>query len=388
VTGCNHRPVVVAAACGLALLVGAASAPAETTEPTDPAPLLLRLPDLGPGYVITKWHFSAADRSCTVLRGSSPGARRVFGSGMRRGCSLSFYRVWTPPHTSPDPKAVETSAYAFGAPTGPAAVLARPRRLAAIFLGRRSLRVVEPAPQIGDQAVLMRKDTTILGLRVSGSLVMWRSGSLLGAVVALSLAAAGDRNVQAAVRLAALQQARIAHPTPLRPPVNDDRFVPLDDPTLDVPVVWLSEEMPAHERFPELDLRATDHSPSLFGGSRPPVQMIYGAPHSAATVTVELWRPRALRRDLHRPPDHDHCQRRFDAGLPGGRATIIATYRRRHGRCPHHDARYTAVAFFNDVGVWIGAEGRLDPYDSPTGLRTLLRALRRRAPRPLPTPAP
>ncbi len=35
--------------------------------PADPAPLLLRLPDLGPGYVISR-----ANRSCTMLRSSMP----------------------------------------------------------------------------------------------------------------------------------------------------------------------------------------------------------------------------------------------------------------------------------------------------------------------------
>ena len=84
------------------------------------------------------------------------------------------------------------------------------------------------------------------------------------------------------------------------------------------------------------------------------------------------------------------CRRRFDGRLDGGRATILATYRRKHQRCPQADARYTALAFFSDVAVWIGVSGRagVDPYKSRAGLRTLLGALHPREPRPLPAPTP
>ncbi len=233
----------------------------------------------------------------------------------------------------------------------------------------------------------MRVSKSALGLSFSAGIVAWRSGSVLGIVVAANLTR-GSASVQAAVRLAALQQARIASPTPLLPPVNDDRFVPLDDPTLGVPIMWLGERLPAHSHFPELDLRATDLPFNLFGGPQALVQMAYGPPHHAATVTVELWRPRALHRILRRPPGHDRCQRRFDGSLPNGRATIHATYRRTHGRCPLHDARFTAVTFFDDVGVWIGASGRseVNPYNSRAGLRRLLRALHPRERAPLTAP--
>lgn len=373
---CRPRRLLIPLA---ALLVAVAAPPAAAAAPTDPAPLLLRLPDLGPGYGLAR-----LNRSCTVLPTASVGWRRVLGSGPSRGCHLAFEQVWTPPGTTPGPGGVQSYAFTFDTAAGPTAALARPRVLPGLFR-RRDLRIVEPAPQIGDQAVLMRFHKTILGLHASAGIVVWRSGSVLGMVIAATLRR-GDADARAAVRLAALQQARIASPTPLRPPVNDDRFVALDDPTLHVPVLWLGEQLPAHGRFPELDLRATDRLLNFFGGPQPLVQMAYGMPHLPATVTVELWRPRALRRVLRRPLDHDRCRRRVDGGLPGGDATIRATYRRTHGHCPHRDARYTAVAFLGGVGVVLDAGGRssANPYNSRAGLRALLRALHPRQPEAMP----
>ena len=382
-----RRLLLPLAAC--ALTFGTAPTPA-IAAPADPAPLLLRLPDLGPGYVINEQGLSHVNRSCTVLRPSLPLLRRALGSGTYRGCSLSFLRAWTPPGSSPDPFAVQTLAFAFDTPAGPTTALSRPLALAALLYGRKHLRVVGPAPSIGDQAVLMRIDETTLGLHVSAGIVVWRSGSVLGMVFAGSLTRT-DANAQEAVRLAAIQQARIANPTPLRPPVNDDRLVLLNDPTLGAPVMWLGERLPGHGRFPALDLRETDQPFALSEHPQPLVRLVYSTPRLPETAKVELWRPRALRRNLREPPRPYQCQRRFDVNVPGARAWIDATYlrepRRASGRCPHRSRFITAVAFFDDVAVTIDASGCcrsvFPPYDSMAGLRTLLRALR---PRPLPTP--
>lgn len=380
-----RRPAALLAASA-ALLAAAVATPTAAADPADPAPLLLRLPDLGPGYVISQVGFSTVNRSCKPQRPSDRFLRRALGSAAFRGCWLSFEQAWTPRGHPPGPAGVQSLVFTFDTPAAATTALSRPRELPVPYLRRRDLHIVEPVPSIGDQAVLMRVSKSALDLSFSAGIVAWRSGSVLGIVVAASLTR-GSASVQAAVRLAALQQARIASPTPLLPPVNDDRFVPLDDPTLSVPVMWSGERLPAHSRFPELDLRATEHPFNLFGGPQALVQMAYGVPHHSATVKVELWRPRALRRNLRAPLRRDLCQRRFDGGLPNGHATIRATYRRRHGRCQPRDARFTAVAFFVDVGVWIGASGRPgDPYNSRAGLRRLLRALHPRERVPLTAP--
>jgi hypothetical protein len=365
------------AACALAF--AATPAPA-AAAPADPAPLLLRLPDLGPGYVV-----SFADRSCGVLKPSTSGSllRRALGSRSFRGCSLSFYRAWSAPGRAPGPMGVQTFAVTFDTPTAAMTALSRSRALPHLLFRRSRLRVVEPAPSIGDQAVLMRVDKTLpfLGLHVSAGIVIWRSGSALGMVTTINLAA-GDAAARAVGPLAALQQARIANPTPLLPPVNDDRLVPLDDPTLGMPVMWLGARLPAHGHLPALNLRDSEGSPL---GGQPLVQISYGAPHRPATANVELWRPRALRRELAVPPRRHHCRRRFQARVPGARSWIRATYVREDGRCPRERPSYAGVAFFGGVGVKINVtRSRRDPYDSRVGLRRLLRTLRPR----LATPSP
>jgi hypothetical protein len=376
------------AACALAL--GTAPTPA-IAAPADPAPLLLRLPDLGPGYVIggLGLGFSHVKHSCTVLRPSIRPLRRALGPGTYRGCLLSFLRAWTPPGGSPDPTGVRTLAFAFDTPAGPTTALSHPRALPALF-GLTRLRVVGPAPSIGDQSVLMHFDKIFLGLHFSAGIVVWRSGSMLAMVIAASLTK-GDAIDRTAVSLAAVQQGRIATPTPLLPSVNDDRLVLLDNPTLGVPVMWLGERLPEHGRFPALDLHETDQPFDLGGDPQPLVRLVYSTPSLPETAKVELWQPRALRRSLRRPPYPYQCQRRFDVNVPGARAWIDATYlrepRRASGRCPHRGAVNTAIAFFDDVAVTIDTSGCcrsvFAPYDSMAGLRTLLRALR---PRPLPTP--
>ena len=305
---------------------------------------------------------------------------------------MAFRQVWTTRGTPPGPAGVDTLAFAFDTPARPTTALSHPRSLVPglLYPSRRFLRIVEPAPLIGDQAVLMRKDRTILGLHVSVGVVVWRSGAVLGIVIATSLTR-GDATARAAVRLAALQQERIANPTPLRPPVNDDRFVLLDDPTLKATVMWLGEQLPARGGFPALDLRATDQTIGLFTPPQLLIRLIYGTPRLPHTVKVALWRSRGLHRLLRRRIPPYVCQRRFDADAPRGRAWIVETLRREprraNGRCPHSGGDLTAIAFFNDVAVTIDASSccrsRSDPYDSRPGLRTLLRTLR---PRPLPTP--
>ena len=365
-----------------AILVAAAAAASAQTVPADPAPLLLRLPDLGPGYIIT-----SRVRSCEALRPSMPVLRRAIGTGPYRGCLLSFRRAWTPPGRSPGPGVVYTLAVAFDSPEGATTALSHPRRLPALlYHDRRHLRVVEPAPAIGDQAVLLRMNRTILGFRLSASIVLWRSGSVLGMAIASSLDGDGDAHVQTALRLATLQQARIANSTPLRRPVNDDRFVLLDDPTLGATVMWLGEHLPAQGRLPALNLSATDETTGFLTPPQLLMQLIYRTPLLRHSTQVALWRPRGLHRLLRRPIPPYLCRRRFDVDVPGAHAWIVATLHREpqraSGRCPHGGASLTAVAFFDDVAVTIdaGSGSHLNSYGSRAGLRTLLRALR---PRPI-----
>lgn len=382
-----------------ALALGTAPAPA-IAAPADPAPLLLRLPDLGPGYVVEELGFSAVNRACARFRFPVRQTPRVLnrqlGRFPNRACTLWFTRAWTPPGMLPGPEDVTSTAFTFEGLEGARAAIAHARGLAAVLLGGRPryLPRAEPAPTIGDEAVQVRIHGRSHRQVYAMSLVVWRSGPVVGMVSASDSGRQGSGSgrlgptTEATLRLAALQQARIAAPTPLHAPVNDDRLVLLDDPGLGAPVMWLGERLPASGHFPALRLRETNHVYDLGENPQPLLRLIYSTPRLPEAAKVELWRARDLRRNLRRPPYPYQCQRRFDIDVPSARAWIDASYLREHlrasGRCPHHGAFITAVALYDDVAVTIDASGCcrsvLPPYDSRAGLRTLLRALRPRPP--------
>lgn len=387
-----RRLLLPLAACAFALVT--VSAPA-TAAPADPAPLLLRLPDLGPGYVVEWPGLSAINHPCLSLLPSTRVMSKLRGHAPFRGCWLSFVRAWTVPGAAPGPESVDSIAFAFNDPPSARSVLAHASSLASRLFGFDTRIWHEAAaPSIGDEAALWRADIDVYGPglhphHIAIALVGWRTGSTLGLLLTDG-DPRSDASVRTALRLAALQQARIATPTPLRPRVNDDRLVLLDDPGLGAPVMWLGEHLTSSGPFPALRLSNTNDTFDLGEHPQPLVRLIYSTPRLPETAKVELWRPRALRRNLRRPPRPYQCQRRFDVDVPGARAWIEATYlrepRRASGRCPHRGAFITAVAFFDKVGVTIDANGCcrsvVPPYDSRAGLRTLLQALR---PRPLPT---
>lgn len=385
------------AACALAL--AAAVQPAGAT-PADPAPLLLRLPDLGPGYVVEELGFSAVNRACARFHFPARRAPRVLnrqlGRSRNRGCTLWFTRAWSPPGTLPGPESVTSTVFAFEGLDGARAAIAHARGLAAALLGARPrfLPRAEPAPTIGDEAMQVSVHARSRRQVSATTFVLWRTGPVVAMVSASDSGRLGSGSGQpgpttdAALRLAALQQARIAAPTPLRAPVNDDRLVLLDDPGLNAPVMWLGERLPASGHLPALRLRETNHVYDLGENPQPLVRLIYSTSRLPEAAKVELWRAHDLRRSLRRPTYPYQCQRRFDVDVPGARAWIDATYlrepRRASGRCPHGGAFITAVAFFENVGVTIDANGCcrsvVPLYDSRAGLHRLLRALRPREP--------
>lgn len=243
-----RRVLALALAATAFALVGAPAAPAAAAPP-DPAPLLLRLPDLGPGYAVQGAGFSGANRSCAQIHFPTRHVPRVLnqlGRFANRGCTLTFERAWTAPGTNPGPEDVTSVAFAFDAVDGARAMLTHARAVAATMMGAppRYLPLPRPAASIGDEAVRLRLRFTVRRRQHTIVFVVWRSGSVVG-LVSTSSMRAGNADAEAAHRLATAQQARIATPTPLRAPVNDDRLVLLDDPGLAVPVMWLGERLPA-----------------------------------------------------------------------------------------------------------------------------------------------
>lgn len=377
----HRRSVCVALAVTLLGALAAATVPA---APPAPDTLTLRLPDLGQNYELV-------DGRCDARTGSeqrsSPGtlpslARRF----PHRGCVVAFYKSWSASGLPRHPDYVVSAAFAFADAAGPVAALQHPRQIAAhiLHVKRRNLSPLPAGGSVGDDVRAFRLEN----YSRSGTTLLWRSGSVL----ALTLASgpAGDRTMQAALRLAAAQQTRIAIPIPLLPSDLDDVEVPLDNPRLGVPVVWLGRTLPAARGRPALTLDGIDVSRYA-----PQLDMGYGYRGHPDAVDVALSDPRPIRRTLRTRMLRRLCLRRYETGIPGLHATIYGGPKpwppqRRCGHAP--PAVFSATAFFRGVVVDIDGAAclpcapRSAPFNSVAGMRAVLRALRFRPPRPLPAP--
>lgn len=175
-----------------------------------PAELALRLTDLGPGYVVE-------DDACELRTFDDEGPSRIpkqIGELHHTGCGIGFWRVWKVPGTPAGPLRVSSYAFVFDSADGPELALTRPRAVVASLSGDAP-EVVQPVPAVGDEAVLLDGETQRVGRRSWWSAtVLWRSGNVLAAVRTISQRSA-EASEQAALGLAAVQQARISSPTRL-----------------------------------------------------------------------------------------------------------------------------------------------------------------------------
>ena len=387
-----RRLLTPLAACALALV---ATAPAAAAPPA-PAPLLLRLPDPGPGY---RLNYMPADGTCRPLRLSDDAARsalvNVAHRFPHRGCEIVFERIWTTPGIPAGPRYVWSVAFAFEDPEGPEAALARPRAVAALVSGGLSpsaFELADTAPAIGDEAFTLRAEATLTPQfdEYQTTSVVWRSGRVLGVVMAFRPRGGGYPDVQAQ-QLAAAQQARIANPTPLLRSDNDDTEAWLDDPRLGVPIVWLGRHVPANSGRPAISLLDADRA--VPERATPRAHLEYGTPSQATNLSLSLWRPSTLRRLLRQERLDRVCRRRYSSSLDGVRATIVGYHgfdALRRAPCPRRPPdTFEAVAFFRGVAVTIDADTCPDckpraagSYSSVAGMRALLRALRPRRAEP------
>jgi hypothetical protein len=365
-------------ACLLALAFGATATPAGragTLPPADdPAALTLRLPDLGPGYVVSDEE--DADALCVPYQLTGLPGRPV-----HRGCDIDFTRAWRAPRAPAGPAIVESDAYVFDDAAALVTAFAQPRALAAAVFGapRRLFRTIAlaPSPPIGDATAVLRGDTGV-------AIALWRSGSVLGVVLV------GDRGAQgsptAALRLAAAQQARIAAPAPRAPADLDDLEVPLDDPRIAGPIYWLGRELPASSPFPRLPL-ADVEQPSggdARGGLRASLHygrdIGYGTSISVMTSDPDLLHKPGPRREL-RQIRRAHCTVLDRVALPSGHATIFTG----SARCPHYGDTFAlvrlpgALVTVTPEGCQV-CNGPVSRYRTRAGLKTLVRALRLRQP--------
>lgn len=348
-----------------------AAAPAGAASPQD---LTLRLADLGPGYVIP-------DDTCVPTRLRGDGTSRVvdqIGRLHHRGCEIAFSRAWVAPGAPAGPLEASSRAFVFDGTDGPVMALTRPRAVASFMYAptREDFTVVEPAPAIGDEAILLRAPKVPFPKRpLWSAIVLWRSGSVLAAVQASGQKSA-DASTQAALDLAAAQQARIASPTTLGPADNDDAEVALDAPGLRLPIYWLGHDLAPRGELPGLSLHES-FSVRLFGAEM--AFLSYGRDDGVAIVLTD---PRVLhqpwfRREMRRIA-RDVCTRRERVALTAGRATIWSQPGR---RCHARPEDTFAIARLPGVAVILAVEAQPGPvtrYATRAGMLRLLRALRER----------
>jgi hypothetical protein len=333
---------------------------------------------VGPGY---RFNYTATPSRCRPLRLGDAIGRRF----AHRGCELFFQRLWTILGVQPGPRYVESVVFAFEGPQGAKAALARPREVASRVFRGLPPDVFEPAdavPAIGDEAAVFRAELILSPFEeLTSTTVVWRSGPVLGIVMAFRRPSGHARTDRPAERLAKLQQSRITNPTPLLSHDNDDTEVDLDNPRLGVPVWWLGRHLSRHRSFPAISLHRGDHI--IPDRTTPRVILMYGTPRLATNLDISLWRPRTLRRLMSRGRG---CQRHYGSGLDGIHSGIVATYEPRRARCPQRPPNaYEGFAFLPGAAVTIDADlcpkcrpGARGSFNSIAGMRTRLRALRPR----------
>jgi hypothetical protein len=378
---------------GLAVLV--ASVPGAAAAQTGAQDLVLRLSDVGPGYVV------GDDGGCSSSFGREGTPAPLVRLERRHsfvGCDIEFDEAWRPRGVR-RPAAVSGHAYVFRDPGGADAGLRVAAGLLQFSAGpsRRSFVRRSPSRLVGDEAVVLETDQALArGRRRPGVAVAWRTGRVFSLVFEAGLA--GERGEASALRLAERQQARIAAPAPLAPYENDDLEVPLDDPRIAGVVHWLGRR---HD--PPGPLGRLRLSEVYRDGPGWEVGLRY-----AGGVWLGVWRPAAFARfkasRLGRLVWHSPCAKASRFGSGAARAVIYRGYgpprddpapppgpvrlapgiesgpcpKRERDRVLAHVRLARLVVTINIPHCFYCIADRGNPYNTVAGMKAAIRALRPR----------
>jgi len=379
--------VAIALLALAAALLAPAPAPLSATPAGLPAPqtLTLRLSDVGPGYTDT----APCEPQPLADFNSPRPLKRLASSVAHKGCWIRFDQAWRHIDRA-RPRGITNVAFVFASAAGAQGALRQARDVIALAIGAEPDEITEVASErVGDEARAFRIDS----YEGPGFAVLWRSGPTLALVSATG--SSDTLTEQAVYRLTSAQQARIASPSALRPADLDDIEVPLDDPSLHLPVQWLGRALPARGGRVPLTLYVAIGPGPNRSGTGPGAMLEYGHEGwlqfdhrrmrtAIADVDLEMWAPSAERRIVHEELDRS-CVRRYDGRLHGIRATIFGSYRSPGRRCGEKPpelwralARFRGVVVTIDPNVCTSCHRRRATYASLAGLRTLLHALRPR----------
>jgi hypothetical protein len=337
--------------------------------------LVLRFPDIGPGYQVSD------DSGCGigVENASLPVRSLVLTHWPIKACEIQYEKMWRARKPGPARGVpfVSSTAYVFSTEEGARAGFQAAADLLGYSQGieRPQIFPRPERPPLGDEAsVAYAPSAFALGSDHPGVAVFWRRGNVLATVFVVGRSEAKGKPI--ALALARRQDARIQKPTPLRPSDIDDSEVHLDDPRLPVPVYWLGRRFaPGH------GLPALRYFDALLGDRRDPewpgdiASLDYQRGRNGVGMT--LWVPRRwarFQRSKHgrgfwsRP-----CARKRVAALRRGRAELFRS-------CGKRNVRYIGFVYLPGVVVDVGAyclrcESGEGAYGSFKGLTAVVRGL-------------
>jgi hypothetical protein len=219
------------------------------------------------------------------------------------------------------------------------------------------------------------------------SLLAWRSGNTIAAVVAMGGSVATNDRVVA--ELAPRQQAHVLEPTPYTAAERSDAEVGLDDPAIDIPVYWLGRTFRPGGGLPNNRLFASGfseeatpetHEGGLAEGPYAPLNVFY------ANIRLGIWTPETwgvfTASKTSRAITAWKCTRTRTIPLAEGSATIYGGYKENFRRCPKEAPKaFTAWVDVGGVKVVVNAPPAPDfietinPYGSFAGMEAIVRGL-------------
>jgi hypothetical protein len=346
---------------------------------------LLRLGDLGPGYVTDD------DGGCGPP--DSEGASRRFlrfndEHRQYHICDAEFDELWRPPNAGPRPRMVSTMAirFASSADARDASRIVSEFADYGLAVPSRSMRRIGTRRAAGAEFRVYRTNDALVDdvPRRPAIIVAWRTARILSLVLRSGGAAAAQAD---AVRLAEIQQQRVLHPTPLPAHANDDRFVSLNNPTVGFPVHWLGLRFRA-PGLPPLSFREGRVSGSEDLGPGSSAEIGY-----KGGVDLAVWRPAAwarfTRSRVGRLVWSAGCTRATRVALPTGYAMVYAGHVKHQTHCGRRPDRFLAHVYLPSTVVTVNQPICLlcidrghgpDPWNTERGMEAIVRGLTIRPP--------
>jgi hypothetical protein len=366
----------------------------------DQSRLVLRLPDLPPGFGNGYLGEGRGSDGLLCEAFSDPSAQHGAMVGFvrmyrPRGCIAAYDSRYEIPGEQPVAPVVFSGVLALGS----AAAAEDAWDLVPTMLGRAVIggppREVETSLRVGARTRLFHTARAwfpyLLRGKHKASLLAWRSGNTIAAVVAMGDSVATNDRVVA--ELAPRQQAHILEPTPYTAAERSDAEVGLDDPAIDIPVYWLGRtfrpggDLPPNRLFRSgFSGEALPEEPVGMGSAeapQPPLAVDY------STIWLDTWTPETWQvfadSRTAKAITSWKCTRTRTVTIPGGSATIFGGYKKNYARCPKKAPQaFTAWVDVGGVKIVVNSPPAPDfietvnPYGSFKGMEAIVAGLKER----------